>query len=115
MSALVRLEAVSRVFHRRENELLALDAVALDIERGSFVCLVGRSGCGKSTLLNMVAGLIAPTSGRVTEEDRVVEGPRLDVGYLTQKDTLMPWRDVLRNVEMPLEIRRLERAERERK
>jgi NitT/TauT family transport system ATP-binding protein len=115
MSALVRLEAVSRVFHRRENELLALDAVALDIERGSFVCLVGPSGCGKSTLLNMIAGLIAPTSGRVTNAGTPVDGPRLDVGYLTQKDTLLPWRDVLRNIEMPLEIRKVPAAERDRR
>jgi NitT/TauT family transport system ATP-binding protein len=111
----IRAERVGKTFVRRGIEHVALEDVSLEIEAGSFVCIVGRSGCGKSTLLNLVAGLIAPTSGRVTEADRVVEGPRLDVGYLTQKDTLMPWRDVQRNIELPLEIRKLERTERERK
>jgi NitT/TauT family transport system ATP-binding protein len=115
MSALVRIEAVSRVFFRRDTEHVALDAVSLDVESGSFVCVVGPSGCGKSTLLNMIAGLIAPTSGRITNAGTLVKGPRLNVGYLTQKDTLLPWRDVLRNVEMPLEIRHVAPAERARR
>jgi len=115
MNALVRIDAVSRVFFRRDTEQLALDAVSLDIESGSFVCIVGPSGCGKSTLLNMIAGLIAPTSGSITNAGTPVAGPRLNVGYLTQKDTLLPWRDVLRNVEMPLEIRNVPAAERARK
>jgi NitT/TauT family transport system ATP-binding protein len=112
MDALVRIEAVSRTFFRRDTEQVALDAVSLDVESGSFVCIVGPSGCGKSTLLNMIAGLIAPTSGRITNAGTPVTGPRRNVGYLTQKDTLLPWRDVLRNVEVPLEIRRVPRAER---
>jgi NitT/TauT family transport system ATP-binding protein len=112
MNALVRVEAVSRAFFRRDTEHVALNAVSLEIDSGSFVCIVGPSGCGKSTLLNMIAGLIAPTSGRITNAGTLVEGPRLNVGYLTQKDTLLPWRDVLRNVEMPLEIRHVAPAER---
>jgi NitT/TauT family transport system ATP-binding protein len=115
VTALVRIEDVGKTFVRREREHVALDGVSLEVEEGSFLCLVGRSGCGKSTLLNMIAGLIGPTRGRVIEGGRVVEGPRLSVGYLTQKDTLLPWRDVLHNVEMPLEIRKLERGERERR
>ena len=112
---LVRIEAVSRVFFRRDTEQLALDAVSLEVESGSFVCVVGPSGCGKSTLLNMIAGLIAPTSGRITNAGTRVNGPRLNVGYLTQKDTLLPWRDVQRNVEMPLEVRKVSHAERTRR
>jgi NitT/TauT family transport system ATP-binding protein len=111
----VRIENVGKTFLRRDTETVALEGVSLDFHAGSFVCLVGRSGCGKSTLLNLVAGLIAPTSGRVLEGGEVVDGPRLEVGYLTQKDTLLPWRDVQGNVEMPLEIRKVEKAERDRK
>ncbi|HEY4440481.1 MAG TPA: ABC transporter ATP-binding protein [Candidatus Elarobacter sp.] len=114
-TALVRIEAVSREFLRRDTRQLALEAVSLDIESGSFVCIVGPSGCGKSTLLNMIAGLIAPSSGRVTHGGTPVTGPRLDVGYLTQKDTLLPWRDVQRNIEMPLEIRGFAPDERARR
>ncbi|HEX3468807.1 MAG TPA: ABC transporter ATP-binding protein [Candidatus Elarobacter sp.] len=115
MSALLRLEAVGRVFSRGEIEQSALEAVSLEIEAGSFTCLVGPSGCGKSTLLNLVAGLIAPTTGRVTNGGTPVDGPRASIGYLTQKDTLLPWRDVLRNVETPLEIRRVAPADRTRR
>jgi NitT/TauT family transport system ATP-binding protein len=82
-----------------------LDGVSFDIAVGSFVCLVGRSGSGKSTILNMIAGLIEPSSGTIAFADGVTARPRLDIGYMTQKETLLPWRDVLRNVAMPLEVR----------
>lgn len=113
MPALVRLDRVAKTFTQRGVEHVALDGVSLDVESGSFVCLVGRSGSGKSTLLNMIAGLIAPTNGRVLEGGAIVAGPRPDVGYLTQKDTLLPWRDVLHNVEMPLEIRKIDKPARQ--
>ena len=108
----VRIDGVSRVFARRDAEQRVLDGLSLDVAAGTFVCLLGRSGCGKSTLLNMIAGLIAPSAGRITIDDTPVSGPRATVGYLTQKDTLLPWRDVQRNVEMPLEIRNVVPAER---
>jgi NitT/TauT family transport system ATP-binding protein len=82
-----------------------LDGVSFEIAAGSFVCLVGRSGSGKSTILNMIAGLIEPSSGTIAFADGITRRPRLDIGYMTQKETLLPWRDVLRNVAMPLEVR----------
>jgi NitT/TauT family transport system ATP-binding protein len=82
-----------------------LDGVSFEIAAGSFVCLVGRSGSGKSTILNMIAGLIEPTSGTIAFADGLTRRPRLDIGYMTQKETLLPWRDVLRNVALPLEVR----------
>ncbi|HTW84407.1 MAG TPA: ABC transporter ATP-binding protein [Candidatus Sulfotelmatobacter sp.] len=115
MSTLVAVEDVTRTFTRGGGTQRALDGVSLTIEGGSFVSLVGPSGCGKSTLLNLIAGLIAPNSGRVVHAGAVVAGPRMNVGYLTQKDTLLPWRDVLQNIALPLEIRGVERAERERR
>ena len=113
MAIALSVDSVSKTFVGRERERLALEPISFAIDEGSFVALVGPSGCGKSTLLSVIAGLIAPSGGRVRDREREVSGPRADVGYLTQKDTLMPWRDVLRNVEMPLEIRGVDKSSRE--
>jgi NitT/TauT family transport system ATP-binding protein len=112
MSVIIRVEQLSKSFIRESQEILVLHKVNLEIENGSFVVIVGPSGCGKTTLLNIVAGLLSPGSGAVYYKGTPINGPRLEVGYLTQKDTLMPWRTVERNIEMPLEIRGIPRQER---
>ncbi|HET9080730.1 MAG TPA: ABC transporter ATP-binding protein [Trebonia sp.] len=99
-------------FLKGERYIVALRGLSLAVEDGSFVCVLGRSGSGKSTLLNMMAGLLRPTEGQVRYRGQPVAGPNPTVGYLTQADTLMPWRDVRRNIEMPLEIRGMPRAAR---
>jgi NitT/TauT family transport system ATP-binding protein len=67
--------------------------------------VIGPSGCGKSTLLNMTAGLMAPSGGAVTYRGESISGVNTRVGYVTQKDDLLPWRTVLANVMLPLELR----------
>jgi NitT/TauT family transport system ATP-binding protein len=110
------LRDVGKVFVRDDGTAVAvLEHVSFEIAAGSFVCIVGRSGSGKSTILNMIAGLIDPSSGTIAFADGVTKRPRLDIGYLTQKETLLPWRDVLHNVAMPLEVRGAGRAQRERR
>jgi NitT/TauT family transport system ATP-binding protein len=110
----ISLRDVGKVFVRDDGAAVnVLEGVSLEIAAGSFVCLVGRSGSGKSTILNMIAGLIEPSSGTVAFADGSDVRPRLDIGYMTQKETLLPWRDVLRNVAMPLEVRGVDRATRE--
>jgi len=105
---------VGKVFVRDDGDAVAvLQHVNFEIAAGSLVCLVGRSGSGKSTLLNMIAGLIDPSSGTIAFADGSTKRPRLDVGYMTQKETLLPWRDVLRNVAMPLEVRGVAKETRE--
>ena len=112
----IGLHDVGKVFVRDDGAAVnVLDGVTFDIAQGSFVCLVGRSGSGKSTILNMIAGLLEPSSGRIVFADGVTKRPRLDTGYMTQKETLLPWRDVLRNVAMPLEVRGVTKAVREAK
>ncbi len=111
---MIALRDVGKVFVRDDGAAVSvLEGVSLDIAAGSLVCLVGRSGSGKSTILNMIAGLIEPSSGTIAFADGSVKRPRLDVGYMTQKETLLPWRDVMRNVAMPLEVRGVERTARE--
>jgi NitT/TauT family transport system ATP-binding protein len=109
LSAAIGIEDFGKVFTRKGESIEVLAHVDLQIERGSFVALVGRSGCGKSTLLNAIAGLIPATSGRITFDGTLANYPRADVGYMTQKETLLPWRTVLRNVTMPLELARIPR------
>jgi NitT/TauT family transport system ATP-binding protein len=116
MNPAIALSGVGKVFIREDGGTVeVLAGLDLAIEAGSFVTLVGRSGSGKSTILNMIAGLTEPSSGTIAFADGNPKRPRLDVGYLTQKETLLPWRDVLANVALPLEVRGVPRADRERR
>ena len=86
----------------------ALRGVDLSIERGQFVSIVGPSGCGKSTFLRLVAGLDEPTAGTLTVDGRTPKDARreqLDLAFIFQDATLLPWRSVARNVGLPLELR----------
>jgi NitT/TauT family transport system ATP-binding protein len=112
MAAILRTNEVQKAFVRGNQEITVLDNINLEVEEGSFVVLVGPSGCGKSTLLNLFAGLTQTTGGGVFYRGTPMNRPRLEVGYLTQKDTLMPWRNVQRNVEMPLEVRGVSKEKR---
>lgn len=115
MSAILQVESLRKSFTRRGRTLVAIDHIDLAIEEGSFVTIAGPSGCGKSTMLSVIAGLISATSGQVLYRGQPVREPRQDVGYLTQKDTLMPWRDIAHNVELPLEIRGVDSATRQQR
>jgi NitT/TauT family transport system ATP-binding protein len=109
----IRIEAVSKSFAgggRRRPEIRALDHVDLEIGDRELVTLVGRSGCGKSTLLRIVAGLIAPTTGRVLVGGREVSGPSRDVALAFQRPALLPWRNVLENVLLPIDVLGLDRG-----
>lgn len=112
MAPILDIAGLSKHFRKGNTEIVALRDFDLTVDAGSFVTILGRSGCGKSTLLNLAAGLTMPTSGSITYRGYPVDGPRSDLGYLTQSDTLMPWRNVLRNVEMPLELARVPKDER---
>ena len=83
---------------RRFGETLALAPTTLAVAPGEFVSIVGPSGCGKSTLFNIVAGVLAPTAGRVLIDGTDVTGRSGHVGYMLQKDLLLPWRTVLENI-----------------
>jgi NitT/TauT family transport system ATP-binding protein len=78
---------------------------------GEFLSLLGPSGCGKSTLLMMIAGLLAPSRGEIRVDGVEVQGPRPDVGIVFQSPVLLPWRTVLDNVLLPVEMLRRRRAD----
>ena len=100
----IELDSVSKSFTARERTVPALLTTRLTVSQHEFVALVGPSGCGKSTILNMIAGLSAPTSGRVLYDGEPVTQINRRVGYLTQKDTLLPWRTAAENIGIPLEL-----------
>jgi NitT/TauT family transport system ATP-binding protein len=114
MTAL-EVSGVSKVFNKgRPDEVPALHDVDLIVESGQFVSLIGPSGCGKSTLLRLIADLTAPSAGTVTVAGKPARRARLDqeYGIAFQQAGLFDWRTVRRNVELPLELRKVGRAER---
>lgn len=112
MATVYSVRDVHKHFRKGDQELVALRGANLRVEEGNFLVLLGRSGCGESTLLNLLAGLAAVTSGEIRYRSDPVTGPQTRVGYLTQQDTVMPWRTVLSNVEMPLEVRGVDKPAR---
>jgi NitT/TauT family transport system ATP-binding protein len=96
---------LSTVFANGNGGLHALDRLSFEVCPEEFVCVLGPSGCGKSTLLRALAGLIRPTEGEIIFKGEQMRGPRPGVGFVFQKANLMPWRSVLRNITLPLELR----------
>lgn len=92
------------VFPNGDEGLRALEDITFSVEPQEFLCVLGPSGCGKSTLLRILAGLLSPTRGEVFYQGERLEGPRQGVGFVFQKANLMPWRSVLRNITLPLEL-----------
>jgi NitT/TauT family transport system ATP-binding protein len=100
----LHVEGVSVNYSAPEGDLIALNEVSFAVSTGEFVCLVGPSGCGKSTLLRILAGLLRPDQGRVWLDQGAMTAPRRQVGIVFQQANLMPWRTVLGNVSLPLEL-----------
>jgi NitT/TauT family transport system ATP-binding protein len=97
---------------REKSTFLALDAIDLGVEKGEFVTIVGPSGCGKSSLLMLIAALLHPTSGNIRLNGAPVVAPGPDRALVFQDFALLPWRTVLKNVELGLELRHVPAAER---
>ena len=117
-AAAVQIDGVSKIFNRgRASQVDALLDIDFHVDAGEFVSLIGPSGCGKSTLLRLVANLTEPTTGTVTVNDKPARQARLeqDYGMAFQQSGLFEWRSVVKNIELPLELRGLDRkARRER-
>jgi NitT/TauT family transport system ATP-binding protein len=112
----VQIQNVGQVFRTSGAEVIALSDVSLDIKPGRFVVLVGPSGCGKSTLLMMLAGLRQQTSGTVLVNGAPIPAPDPNrVGVVFQEASLFPWLTAEENVEFPLALRGIAKAERRAK
>ncbi len=111
---ILSIDGVSVVFPTSDGPVTALDRVSLTMAEGDFVCVVGPSGCGKTTLLKIIAGFLAPTSGRVLLDGAPIHEPDHQRGVVFQQPALYPWLTVLENVEFGPKMRGLGRAERRR-
>jgi NitT/TauT family transport system ATP-binding protein len=108
--AVIEIDGITKTYRTADGEVPSLRPVDFRIQDGEFVVIVGPSGCGKTTLLKMIAGLLPPTSGEIRVGGRAVTRPHRDVGIVFQSPLLLPWRRVLGNVMMPVEVKRLPRA-----
>lgn len=97
MENILELQDISHSYHGMDGETKALSHLSLSLKHGDFISIVGPSGCGKSTLLSIISGLIPPESGKV-----LLDGEH--IGYMLQKDHLLDWRSVYKNVLLGLEV-----------
>src|SRR3954447_12813718 len=100
----VRVGSLTKRFGEGASSVLALEQVSLHVRRGEFVCVVGASGCGKSTLLSLIAGLDKPTTGALEVAGRTA--------LMFQDSALLPWRTAAANVELPMKLAGVGKAER---
>ncbi|MDT4995455.1 MAG: NitT/TauT family transport system ATP-binding protein [Actinoplanes sp.] len=101
---MISLTGISRTFAGATGQVEALRDIYLEVADGEFVAILGRSGCGKSTLLRLIAGLLAPTCGEVKVSGARVTRPRRDMAMMFQRPALLPWRSVIDNVLLPVQI-----------
>ena len=101
-----RLEVrnLTQSFVQKDTQLQVLDTLNFSVAEGQFVALLGPSGCGKSTLFNIISGLLVPDTGKIYLNGKHIHGNTGDFAYMQQKDLLLPWRTVLRNVLIGPEI-----------
>ncbi len=107
MTELITIRDVKKVYQSRTGPVHALGPVELTVHKGEFISIVGPSGCGKSTLLLMAAGLLDFDEGEIRIDDQPVTGPQTDIGIVFQTPVLVDWRDVLGNVLIQIEMRKL--------
>ncbi|HEY3420234.1 MAG TPA: ABC transporter ATP-binding protein [Methanomassiliicoccales archaeon] len=111
---ILSIKNLHKVFPKEEGEMVAIDDFNLDVEEGEFICILGPSGCGKTTLLRMIAGLETPTSGDLLLNGKPITKPGSDRGMVFQEFALYPWRNVRKNIEFGLEIKKVSPLEREK-
>jgi ABC-type nitrate/sulfonate/bicarbonate transport system ATPase subunit len=110
-AAKLELRAITHVFAGGRAPVKAVDDVTIRVPDNKFVSVLGPSGCGKSTIFNIVAGLIKPSAGEVYLDGMNISGMVGFVGYMLQKDLLLPWRTVLDNVILGMELQSVPKSE----
>lgn len=120
ITPLISVEEVTKSFSKKgaisgkDERIIVLGGVTFELKSGSFTSVIGPSGCGKTTLLRIIDGLIQPDSGRVLFGGEPVTAPPSKMGFVFQQFGLLPWRTILKNVELGLELRGINSSERRR-
>jgi NitT/TauT family transport system ATP-binding protein len=105
LKMLIEASELSKIYRSRDGEPIhALHDIRFSIKDGEFVTIVGTSGCGKSTLLKILTGTLSKTTGSITLQDQQIVGPSRDLGIVFQAPVLLPWRTILENVLLPIEL-----------
>ena len=100
----IAVKELSKRYSSRDGSVHALQEINFKVNEGEFIAVVGPSGCGKSTLLKILAGILPPSNGEVRLRGTPITGPRRDIGVVFQSPVLFPWRSVLDNVLLPVEV-----------
>jgi len=103
----ISVQELSKGYPSRDGSVNALQDITFSMKEGEFVAVVGPSGCGKSTLLKILAGLMLPSKGKAYLRGTPINGPRRDIGVVFQSPVLLPWRTVLENVLLPVDVQHL--------
>ena len=101
----ISLSNVTKVFNKKNSKIISIENITLNVFESEFCVLIGPSGCGKSTMLNMISGLDFPKSGNIKFYGETVSGANTAVGYMTQNDALLPWKDTWHNIALPLTLK----------
>ena len=104
MQEILKVDKIVGKYQAANGEITAIDDLSFTVQQGEFISVVGPSGCGKSTLLSILSGLLTPTHGTVTLAGKPVDGINPNVGYMLQRDNLLDWRTIYKNVLLGLEI-----------
>ncbi len=98
---------IEQKYQAENGEITAIKDISFTAKKGEFISIVGPSGCGKSTLLSIISGILKPTKGEVYVSGERVDGISSHIGYMLQKDNLLDWRTIYKNVLFGLEIRNI--------
>lgn len=112
---MIQVDRLHKEFATKDNQkVVALQNMTLDIARGEFVAIIGPSGCGKTTLLKIMTGLVQPDGGIIRIDGQTPRECSGNIGYMSQVNSLLPWRTVSQNIQLGLEIRAVPAAERKK-
>lgn len=106
MNDILTLDKISLSYQTEKDEIRALESISFSVDEGEFVAIIGPSGCGKTSILSIIAGLLKPSGGEVTIKGKPLEKGKTSIGYMLQKDELFPWRTIMENAYLPLEVKR---------
>jgi NitT/TauT family transport system ATP-binding protein len=109
LSEPIAVKDLSKTYPTRAASVIALERISFSVGEGEFIAVVGPSGCGKSTLLKILAGILPPSTGEAYLGGTRIAGPRKDIGVVFQSPVLFPWRSVLDNVLLPVDVQGLGR------
>ena len=113
MEKILSLKNISKKYQAKNGEIIAIENISFDVEKGEFVSIIGPSGCGKSTLLSIISGLEEKNTGNIFIDNEEVIGLSPKIGYMLQKDSLLEWRTIYDNVVFGLEVKKIKNRENE--